>query len=440
MTGITALPSVVHWTKLFQEMPLLNRAVLDTVGYAVPSILLTRNPIERKEQTLDRVLTIGSAFFLAPLHAWLFLKLFSRKFIPLGVTKGAQELMRLPYKALLNKEAFQKGLKELAHELQQDSRGASKWVIPEQLQKDKQFAEKIRKEVIQQKSHMLLWDMLTEALIFSNIRFVTNWFTRKNTGKNQFSGEYGAAEQAKLDKLHQENKKKERFSERFKQIFSNTLAIIIPPILAIGLGKAVANEANTALWARGLRKIASGFDYNKGIFLGMGAMGVITAMQFFGYAMAARDKYELKEKATVQTIGNYIFFFGNWTWMQLLGRTLANKKDFPALRSIKQAIDHTSLPLAKRITAANYATLFYWACFLLNNLSFAALVVATNKSTVKQVKADVAKFDQDQAPTRKSLLKPQDFWIPPQTMTQWQHPPYYGYSQPAYRSYAQQQG
>jgi hypothetical protein len=62
------LNSFTHWTKWFQDRPLLNRAVLDTAGYAAPSIALTRDPVERKEQTLDRILVIGSAFFLAPRH------------------------------------------------------------------------------------------------------------------------------------------------------------------------------------------------------------------------------------------------------------------------------------------------------------------------------------------------------------------------------------
>lgn len=402
----------VHWTKLFQERPLLNRAVLDTVGYAVPSILLTRNPIERKEQTLDRILVIGSAFFLAPLHAWLFLRLFSRK-LP------SEMLMRLSYKDLFNTKGFQAALPRLKQELLQDSLGKQVWAIPKRLLTDNAFANRIRQQVIQQKSHMLLWDLLTEALIFTNLRFVTNWFTRTLTGKNQFSGEYGVAEQEKLDKLHQKNKQGERFTEQQKQIFNTVLALLVPPLVALGLRRAMLQPQNQSFWAKGLRRIAGGFDYNKGIYLGMGALGVIIAMQLLGYAMAARDKYELREKMLVQNIGNFIFFFGNWTWMQLLGRTILGQSKLPAVRSVQEAMDKVakqggSMPKVKQ--ASRWAATFYWLCFLLNNLSFASLVVATNKSTVQQVKTDVAQLEQSERKQHrpaKPVPPAQPFPLPP---------------------------
>lgn len=391
---IVPLPPLAHWTKLFQERPLLNRAVLDTVGYAIPSILLTRNPIERKEQTLDRALVIGSAFFLAPLHALLFLKLFGRN-LP------SQKLMWMPFQNLTNATTFRQGLKALAHEALQDSRGKVAWKIPKTLLTNRAYAEKVRKQVIQNKAHMLMVDMLTEAMIFTNIRFVTNWFTKRMTGKHQFSGEYGAVDQQRLDQFHEHQAKQERFTEHQKQLFNNGLAIVLPAVTALGLRKAFLKPNAKGPWLSLMRKVASSFDYNKGVYMGMGAMGLITAMQLLGYAMAARDRYELREKMIVQNIGNYIFFFGNWTWMQLLSKAFVNQHKLPAVRSIQGALT-TVLKQGgtpqKAAQAAGRASMFYWLCFILNNLSFASLVVLTNKDTVKRLKSDVSAFEKTLQP------------------------------------------
>ena len=303
--------------------------------------------------------------------------------------------MRMPYKNLLNGTVFKAGLPKLAQEILQDSRGRKLWTIPQRLLTDKPYAEQVRKQVIQQKTHMLFWDLLAEALIFTNMRFITNAFTRKRTGKDQFTGESGVVAQEKLDALHQKEKEGQRFSERSKQLFNNAMALIIPPLIALSLKHAVLNPHNGAFWARGLRRMASGFDYNKGIFMGLGAFAVINGMQLLGYAMAARDRYELREKMVVQNIGNFIFFAGNAAWMQVLGRLFLGNSRLPAVRSIQEAmgkVAKTGATPAHIQKSAKLAATFYWLCFLLNNLSFAALVVATNKSTVKRVKDDASRI------------------------------------------------
>ena len=98
LNPLISLPLWVHRTRQFQETPLLNRGVLDAVGSS-PYVVLSRNRVERKERMLDRALVIGSAFFLAPLHGWLFLKLFSRN-LP------SQNLMRVSFTQLKNVTGF----------------------------------------------------------------------------------------------------------------------------------------------------------------------------------------------------------------------------------------------------------------------------------------------------------------------------------------------
>ncbi|MBX2859652.1 MAG: hypothetical protein KTR14_00325 [Vampirovibrio sp.] len=378
------LPNWVHYTNLFQDTALMNRAVLDTVGYGIPSVALTRNPTERKEQTLDRILVIGSAFFLAPLHALLLMRYFGRK-LP------SKELMRVSYKHLKSLPEFKQGLEEVAKNIVRDSRGKKSWTIPEKLLKDDKYADSIRKQLIDAKSHMLLWDLLIEASILMNIKFITNWVTRKKTGKNQHAGEQGVVSADKLDNLYKEYDKKKRFSEKFKQSLGMMMALVISPTVALGLRHAMRHPDKQNVVLKGLRKIADKFDYKRGIYISMLPLGILVGLQYLGYLMAARDKHELREKATVQGIGNYIFFFGNATWMYLLGKTVLRKAKIKPTLGIQENVDRLkkagkSAPLITK--AATGAAAFYWLCFALNNLSFAGLVVGNNHATTKKVKKE----------------------------------------------------
>ncbi|MCA9808083.1 MAG: hypothetical protein KC476_09030, partial [Cyanobacteria bacterium HKST-UBA06] len=328
------LPKWVHWTKTFQETALINRGTLDAVGYALPMVLLTRNAVERKEKMVDRTITIGSAFLLAPLHAYLFYRLFSR-----GLP--SKHLMKLPFKALTSNRAFHAGLKELQKTLLQDSRGKLNWAIPKGLLGNNQAVTRIRHKLINNKTHMLLWDLMTEAMIFTNIGFINNWVSRKTTGKNRFVGEIGAASDAELDALHQARGNDEitKADEMKRHINNSIVAIVTPLVIALGLKRGLKNPKINHPFIKALRTVAHSFDYKKGIYLGMGSLVVVVGMQFLGYITAARSKYELMERTLQEAWANYLFFLGEPTWTFLLGRALFNREQRPLVHSIKSCVD-----------------------------------------------------------------------------------------------------
>ncbi len=89
----------------------MNRGILDTLGAAVPYISLARNPQERREKIVDRSIIIGSAFVLAPLHAWFFMRAMAK------TLRIQPELMRVSFSHLKNTETLKQGLASLRREI-----------------------------------------------------------------------------------------------------------------------------------------------------------------------------------------------------------------------------------------------------------------------------------------------------------------------------------
>lgn len=393
LVGVKSIPNWVHQTMLFQQAQLLNRGVLDAVG-STPFVLLARNPIEKKERWLDRSLVIGSAFFLAPLHGWLFLKLFSKN-LP------HSNLMRVPFSSLKSLAGFKQALKNVVNEIRLDSRNQNQWQIPKRVLTDKRYAETLRKQVMKSKLHMLQYDLITEAAIFANIGYIKNWALKKSTGRNQFTGEYGIASQNTLDNLKAYNaaKTKQSISENFKFYLNNLVAIVTPIATTAIIKKHLTQTKAKAGFQQWLGKNLHWFDYNKGIFMGLGAIGVVVAMQFLGALMAARDKYERREVFIRENLLNYIFFFGSWTWMKLAQKVMRLPNTFYLTQPLSQVLrlkqNQVHIPKAA-INKAKSAAAFYWGCFAANTVCLAAVILGNNKLTHMVIKKDINKMQSEQ--------------------------------------------
>lgn len=384
------LPRWIHWTRRFQQNALINRGAMDGIGYALPMILLTRNAYERKEKILDRSITIGSAFVLAPLHAWAFYRLFAR-----GLP--SRHLMKLPFKTLTSNKAFRQGLFTLAKDMAEDNAGKVRWVIPPQLLKKPAVAEAVRKQLIHNKTHMLLWDLMVEGLIFTNIGFINNWFSKKMTGKNRFVGEIGTASEAELDKLHQSKGDEGRNTkhDNLIRLINTGVAIATPIILALGLKKYLQNPTTKATLPKFMGKIAKGLDYENGIYLGIGSLVVVVGMQFLGYITAARSKYELAERTMQEAWANYLFFLGTPTWMFLLGRAWFPKNQRHLAHSVQATVNHLTKKGVPPVTInkqAGRAAGFFWLSYWLTNACAAAMLYGKNVWTTKKIQTDLAKL------------------------------------------------
>jgi hypothetical protein len=141
-----------------------------------------------------------------------------------------------------------------------------------------------------------------------------------------------------------------------------------------------------------MRKNLHWFDYNKGIFMGLGPMFVVVMMQFMGALMAARDKYERREIFIRENLMNYIFFFGNYTWMKAAQGLFRVSGKSSLIKPIAEIIKNPQLQKLKHnqlTQLAKNAALFYWGCFAANTASLAAAILSNNKLTQFVIERDI---------------------------------------------------
>ncbi len=365
------MPTSVALTQKLQEYSLVNRGVLDTLGAAVPMVMLARNEEERREKMLDRTIVIGSAFVLAPLHAWLIMRGVARRH---GI---APALMKLSYAELQSVEALKKGLHRLR---------SQKINVPGVPAID----EALRQTLVKAKTQMLVPDLIIECLIFASVGWITNFFTRTLTGKHQFTGEKSAVSEDALDELY-ENEAAFQQDERWRKLLTTGMALVAPIGLGWLLQKALLTPKKVlGILFQKIREKAHYFDYKDGIWMSMPTLGVVVCMQFLGQVMAARSERERRENLIREGMLNFVFFWGNALWMLLLSKMLFKPLKIPVETAIRKVIDRAPAGLKQK--AGKIASAAYLTSFLLNTLTLSGVVVFNNRLTTRQVREDAAKL------------------------------------------------
>ncbi len=380
----TALPVTVTLAKNLQDYSLVNRGVLDTLGAAVPMVALARNENERREKILDRSIVIGSAFLLAPVHAWLIMRAVAKR------SNIAHQLMTLSYKDLQSVESLKLGIQKL-----------TQTVIPpldlgkfhKKLNLPRHINEALRKKLINAKTYMLIPDLITECLIFANLGWMTNFFTLKLTGKHQFTGEMSAVPEKALDDLYQEDSEFQN-DEGSRKLLTVGAAFAVPIALGLFLRKAMMTvPKKTGVLGRLLRKLKENafyFDYKKGVWMSLSTLGVVIAMQFLGQVLAARSERERRENLIREGMLNVVFFWGNALWMRLISKSIFKRLKIPVETSIQKVMEKAPAGLKRK--AGTIASVSYLGSFVLNTLSLSGVVVFNNHLTTQQVREDSAKL------------------------------------------------
>jgi hypothetical protein len=375
MSAIQALrtPKTVntlgHTALLLEKYPLVCRGILDTAGLAVPVIALARTQQERREKILDRVIVIGSAFFLAPLHAWTLMRVMAR------ANRVPKDLMRLSFQDLQTRRRFSQALKTLQSNSPQG-------VI--------RVNDALRKRLLRAKINMLVPDLILECLLIGGAGWMTNLFTRMSTGKNMFSGEQKATSQDNLNRLYETEKDYQR-SEKLRILGSLALSVGMPVTLGLLLKHALLRRpSSSSNLVKGLRKRAHYFDYRNGTWMSMPSLGIVITAQFFGHLFAARNPRELRENFIREGMLNAIFFWGDATWRLLLAKGLYRSLKLPSPEHRMDRIQAMPLPARLKTRWLNAAGRQLWVALALNSATLAGAIVLNNRLTQKKVESDVA--------------------------------------------------
>lgn len=365
MSSIRLVP-VAQLANTLQNYELINRGILDTAGAAVPVISWARTSQERREKILDRVIVIGSSFFLAPIHAGLMMHVSARtKRIPIS-------MMRINYTQLKTLSEFKTALKTL-------SKAKTTFRITENL----------RKRVVQAKVNMLMPDLILECLLMGGVGWITNMFSRMQTGRNRFSGEQNATSQENLNKLYKIESSYQK-NEKWRLLGTLALSIGMPLTLGFLLKKSLASQRGPASnLLKAIRNKAHYFDYKNGIWMSMPSLGIVVTAQFFGHLFSARNMRELRENAIRETMMNAIFFWGDYIWRKILAKLSYRSLKFPSAETSMQKIRAMRLPVKLKTRWLNTVGRQSIAALILNSATLAGAIILNNYLTQKKVEADV---------------------------------------------------
>jgi len=158
MTAMLALSPFVRGVQEFQQMGLMNKAVLDATAVDIPLITLAKNPTERKERFVRQALVLLIAFVFAPLHARLLMKWFA-KGVGTASAKVNQALMQVSFKDLATVTHLKQALKRLVPQ------HAEVGHFPN-------VTEALRKAILRAKTKFLVTDLAVEGMLFATVGFI----------------------------------------------------------------------------------------------------------------------------------------------------------------------------------------------------------------------------------------------------------------------------
>ena len=174
-TGV--LPPLVSATNQFQNYYMFNKLVLDVTSIDVPYIALAKRKEERKERCFRQALVFAFVFCIAPLHAKLFSREMSKRFLGKEVQDllkqhnlPADALMQTSFKHLLSVEGTQAGVEQLLQE-------QFKQPVPTALEPLLK-TEAFRQKLINAKSFFLVADLMAEGLFCTSLGVIKNLFSQ----------------------------------------------------------------------------------------------------------------------------------------------------------------------------------------------------------------------------------------------------------------------
>ena len=215
-------------------------------------------------------------------------------------------VIKLPEKYLNSAKKTKEGIEKLS----------KKYDFKDLLKRNNYNYEKIRRKLINAKMSVLAFDFLFTSGLLGSAGFINRWRTRKKTGQDGFSAEFKMADKNLIEQRTKKFKKNEKFRNNLF-IASLLLLASSPLLLRKGLLK------NSGQLSEIVKKHASKFDYNDGIFMKRLPFLLMTIVADVGLLMSSRNETEVKDNAIRLSSTQTAFFGGDI----IIGSTLAALSD-----------------------------------------------------------------------------------------------------------------
>lgn len=298
---------IVNATMFIEDRVLLNKALLD--GARDTSVILNANNRNEAEERFRRSCIGWTTAFLTPLVTLPLTNKLAMKHIA-KLTKSYfskdNNLVKLSNKYLTSAEATKQGIEELS----------KKYNFSEIIKNNNNDYEKIRKKLINAKMSVLAFDFLFTTSLMASAGFINRYITRKKTGKDGFSAEFNMANKNVVEKRAEKFKKTEKLRNN---IFIASLLLLTasPLLLRRGLLK------DSGKLSEFVKKHASKFDYNDGIFMKRLPFLLMAIVTDIGLILSSRNQTEVKDNAVRLSATQAAFFGGDI----IIGSTLAAISD-----------------------------------------------------------------------------------------------------------------
>jgi len=300
------IPAITNATMYIDERILLNKAILDA-SVDVPTIMNTNNHTERHERFnragIGWVLAFASPYLVIPLanrfamkHIAKLTKSYSYKADPMN------KLIKISNR-YLHKGA---DIESAAKEIMKDTNVSEFF-------KSRGGAEKVRHKLVNAKNSVLAFDLTFTTGMVGSVGFFNNWRTKKKTGREGFSAEFGYAGKEVTDRRAEKFKQREWLR---KTIFYSFVGLLT--LLPIAVRKGLNSNSNNFI-----KKHAHLLDYDDGILMKRLPFFLTACGFYLGVGLASRNETEVRDNLLRSAVGMVAFFGGD----QVIGAGLGKASD-----------------------------------------------------------------------------------------------------------------
>ncbi|MBX2860521.1 MAG: hypothetical protein KTR14_04760 [Vampirovibrio sp.] len=333
--------SVMPFSVKINENQLLNRFVIDTLGYSSWSVIIARNNFERLENALDWAGWLSAGLVIPyvverGVNRFYHSKYLAKKYGNAGIIKNAANrntLLSMPFE-WLDKAKHSNTLARL-------TQGKSR-------KKAEQFGLTHFKHLTPDLAKSILWgkllivwiDLLLLASKNQGYAWIKNWVTEELSGQKGFSGEFKYANKEYLESQSAGYEK----TKDLRKIASLSIGFggaLLFPLALLGVLRSKKTKGAMG-W---LKERVKAFNYTDAIFM---SKWVLLSSNLTNWApatiLSSRDKHEMREKITRMLAFDFFFFFGDDLISGVAAKVLQRKHKLDA--AIVRKGKWTGLPRA----------------------------------------------------------------------------------------------
>lgn len=308
-------------TAQVQENTLLNRGLID-LGASVPQVLMSNN----NDEKIERGVLSGLYFISAFMAPFVLLPFFNRVALKRnGIVKefnnNQKRIIEVSKKYFTKDAEFLKqGIYETAQKIEKEELEKGKKI---DVRKDfevilndfKGREEDLKNRLIKAHENIFTYDFLATAWMWCATPWVSMQVTKLRTNRSGYSGIYEMIDEKQSSKNAQKHEQEKNKKLLISAVIATIPSLIVPKIVTKGF------KDKSGFLSRIVKWMPEHFNYTKGIFPSKVIFGGIWLLcDVPSSIIAARDKYEKRDKAIRQITNLIVFFGGDFLLNNILGR------------------------------------------------------------------------------------------------------------------------